>query len=195
MKKALVVCICFLFVQKTQASVDTLAVSEKKEGNQMEVSLDMSAFPFGGGGDWEFLRSVRIGIGKHFDQISAYGYLDYYYFKFVSGGGLTNHFTPESYSARRFDIAVYGGAKFFKIVTIGLGLFYTKSDAVSYFLSSGVPYQVGGDTKVHFFYTIGAGYDISLSDRLFIPMNMYFRDPKLNSTVFVAVKIGIGMRF
>lgn len=195
MRRALIVCICFFFSQRLQASIDTLSISEADARNQIQISFDVGIFPLSRGGNWDPQYSLRIGVGKQYNEVSAYGYLEYYYFKFGAEGGLTNHPTADSYSARRSDIALYGGAKFFGVVSIGVGLLYTKPDVIYYSSSSGAPYPAGGKADLHFFYTLGLGYDITLSDKLFLPFGVQYSDGASDSATLLGIKIGVGWRF
>lgn len=195
MRRALVVCICFFFSQRLQASIDTLSISEANAKNQIEVSFDAGAFPLSRGGNWDPQYSLRFAIGKQYNDVSVYGYLEYYYFKFGAEGGITTHFTRDSYSARRSDIALYGGGKFFRVISVGVGFLYTKPETVYYLLSDGTPYPSGGEDGFHFFYTLGLGYDISLSDKLFLPFGVYYSDGASDSATLLGIKMGVGWRF
>jgi hypothetical protein len=149
-------------------------------------------------GRWRQKLALRAGIRRMLTKtLTAAVYFDYYDHIAIQG----DHLAPERLSPpspRRSDIALYAGLSLFRVVFVGAGSYYTKSDA-AVFLSPGgsSPYPDSGLSEFRFFYIVGLTYDIRITDALFLPVGLYYRNSYSTNNTFgsVSLKVGAGIEF
>jgi hypothetical protein len=118
--------------------------------------------------------------------------IDYYDHLAIRG----DHMGPASLSPsspRGSDIALYTGVSLFQVVFVGAGYYYTKSDAVVLVYSGGSSrWQDSGLSDFRFCYVVGFTYDIQITDALFVPLGLYYRDSYTTNNVFGPASIKLG---
>lgn len=180
---------------------DSISSSESRQNIPgYEINFDAGYYPlrsdFSGG--WEPLYSLRLGVGKFFDEgISLHLFVDYYYHKLGFSGGMSG-FSPQS--AKRHDIALYGIFTLFNFLDAGIGTYYSKSDDVTIVYPANTfppePWKFGGVSKFDFFFTLGAKYEIPLGNELYLPVGIYFRDSGYGSSLTPwLLRAGVAKRF
>lgn len=145
-----------------------------------------------GTNNWRLSYNVRAGVGRRMDPVAVYLCVDYYRAKLAIYSGTSGYQTG---SPTRHDLALYGEARLFRILAIGVGTFYATAGPVTFHIRGG-PSEDDQLIKPGFylFYTAGLGYDIPLSKSLFLPVRIYYRSDPFFSYYQLLMRGGIGIR-
>ncbi len=179
---------------KSMQSDTSIAANEGSLENT--IKLEFGLFPLRGEQNWKPTYSIRTGIRTRLShRISLCGYVDYYMYSLGIPGG-TYGFSP--YPANRQDVALYAALLFSEFLEFGFGAYYSRSDKI-YEVESGVRTalsSVNSATSVHPFMMIGFQYEVRLSDRLLVPIGLYYRGTDYGTeTIPLILRTGLGFKF
>jgi len=146
---------------------------------------------------WETQYSLRAGMGMDISPAFSWCFhLDYDVDK-IAGDEMSYGFSPGT--AKRYDLAGYAGSIFFKILEVGVGAFYSRSDKViEYYAFQPVgKWGRSGSSTIHLLFVAGIGYQLQFLDHVILPFGFYVRnntydDANGSTTVF---RIGLGYKF
>lgn len=147
-------------------------------------------------GEFDPIYNVRMGIGKQYKTYQFYGFLELTHYKFYQADAL---FGPFETSDKRRDIALYGVGRFYRFVSLGFGLHYTREDNIILYDR---PYRIISQSGVHnylgFYYLVGLGYPLRISKSISLPVGLYFRSTRNNRVhrtdyerTYIALQIGV----
>ncbi len=145
---------------------------------------------------WSPKSSVRIGFGYGSRQDLMYAA----HFDFILNGlGAEDWLsTLRPTSAKRYDLALYGGPILLKIVEVGLGVYYSRADHVTRIYNGSPTGTWGASDKTTFrvFYTIGIGYQPTFFDCVMVPFGLYLRNSaEGDNGPPIFLRVGLGYRF
>lgn len=179
---------------------DSIAVQEEMNPLHHWITIDYGTGPFNyPGHGWQPLSSFRIGYGYGASQnLTFCGHLDFYENGLAKESGMYSGLRPSS--ARRYDVALYGGWILLKIVEVGAGFYFRTSDQVyNYYFSNSfppTPWGPSGTSEFRFFYVVGIGYQLTIMDGVMIPFGLSFRNSADGDNGSpVIFRIGLGYRF
>ena len=156
------------------------------------LAVDAGFYPTQGhvGVGWYPSYTVRLSAGQYSRLLSWHFCIDYYDFNLSESGGMYGF--VEQGAVRR-DIAVYPAVTVFRFLFVGAGAFYTHSDHVTTTSIFGRQPWNGGDVEgLRYFVTIGLMWDFQITDRISIPVGLYYRNPNYNSdTTPLAFRVGL----
>ena len=190
-------CFAVAYIQPTQKE-DSLEDSSKNV-RQMQIMIDNGFFPgpYTEGG-WNPYFGVRVGYGIDLtERITMCAHLDYYRFN-LSPEDWIYHWS--SITARRHDIALNVGFLMLHFIEIGVGCFYTRSDAVALVGTLDhnlyIQWSKSGWSTIRPFFTFGLYYNIQIISGFYCPVGMYYRSKYYDSdTMPFILRAGIGKRF
>jgi hypothetical protein len=133
--------------------------------------------------------NARAGLGKSFSTLELYGFAEMTMHKFDGHDG----FQYQTSSNQRYDIALYGMGAIAEIIYIGAGIYYTHQDNIvthqSYYPDT--TYQSGVRSFYRFYYVVGAGYHISISHAISLPIGLYYRNQDYSDRYIGIQKISV----
>ena len=103
-------------------------------------------------------------------------------------------------SAKRYDVAFYGGCLFLRIFELGCGVYHTTSNQVieGYAGQTIGPWRPSGSSTVRLFLLGGFGYQFQFFDRIILPFGLYFRNSVYgdnDGSASLLFRIGLGLKF
>jgi len=154
------------------ASVDSLTPRAS-----YRLWLDGGAYPrlSDHAGAFEPAYNFRLGAGKQFGIFQAYGFLEFTGYTFESNDAVSLLVS----SNKRYDIALYGLGSVLQVLYVGAGAHYTHQDNIViqnlHGYDNNSASETGPRTYFGFYYIIGLGYPISISNTVSLPVGLYYR--------------------
>ncbi len=126
-------------------------------------------------GAFEPAYNFRLGIGKQLSIFHVYGFLELTNYSFESNDAMSLRVSSD----KRHDIALYGVGSFLQILYVGMGAHYTHQDniVIQYLhgYNNNATTGTGPHTYFGFYYIIGLGYPINISNAVSLPIGLYYR--------------------
>jgi hypothetical protein len=178
---------------------DSLSSDSAQQSKNMRITLDLALMRGPIEGDnWHPRIGIRAGFGTSIARdITFCGHLEFFEFDLAPSGG-PSYLSPKS--AKRKDLAIYGGVLVYRIIEAGCGTYYTASEKVDvvYPAPLGMPsfsWTPSGWSGFRFFWTIGLRYEVRLTEGLFMPVGLSYRDPGYGSgAIPIFLRVGIGLK-
>ncbi|MGD0590890.1 MAG: hypothetical protein ABSA44_08840 [Bacteroidota bacterium] len=126
-------------------------------------------------GAFEPVYNFRLGVGKQFSIFHIYGFLELTNYLFESNDAMSLRVSSD----KRYDIALYELGSIWQILYVGMGAHYTRQDniVIQYLhgISNNATAGTGPHTYFGFYYIIGLGYPINISNTVSLPIGLYYR--------------------
>jgi hypothetical protein len=169
-----------------------------QRNNWITFDYDALNFTNHAGHGWQTYSSIRVGFGT--EIIPAFAlciHLDYYVNTIANEGGF---YGLRPRSAKRYDVAFYGGCLFLRLFELGCGVYHTTSNQVieGYAGQTIGPWGPSGSSTVRLFLLGGIGYQFQFFDRIILPFGLYFRNSVYgdnDGSAGVIFRIGLGFKF
>ncbi len=205
MKTKLAVLICLGLAIDPHASAanlfrqDSVRSELKPADGRTQITMTVGLFPFGFLSDERsgWYPKIAVGTGLTFPvarDISLCTKVDYYLYEPSS----TGNSSFSSNSVKRQDIAISAAIQIGNFFEVGCGGYYTTSDEVNiqyFFPSDTLRWSQSGWSAVKFYFTAGFFHKFELTDRLFLPVGLYYRDAGYGSgTGPYFIRGGFGVR-
>jgi hypothetical protein len=176
-----------------------ITISNNKDSlsNQSVYSIWFDAgvyFTYGShSGDFDPTHNLRIGIGRSFRIYKLYGFIELTSHKYDPHDALSPPFLS---SNKRNDIAVYAMGSIYQAFYLGVGIFHSQQDNIIGWDRSGIIISETGDrSHFGFYYLVGIGQQIDISNSISIPIGLYFRNqdyPEYSSSwQKISLRVGI----
>ena len=150
------------------------------------------------GHGWQTYSSLRVGYGTEIMPAFALCiHLDYYVNTLGDEGGF---YGLSPHSAKRYDVACYGGCLLLRIFEFGCGVYHTTSEQIiEYHGGQPIgPWGPSGSSAVRLFLLGAIGYQFRFFDRIILPFGLYFRNSVYgdnDGSAGVVFRIGLGYKF
>ena len=177
---------------------DTLSSTPVVQSTASWFNIELGTF-FAGSqhqGGWGSPFSIHFSYGADISpNVALFGNVDYYHYQLARGGDMSGLWSPTS--GQRQDVAVYASVTVAQILIAGLGVYSTKSDSVylvdptGYYMGTS---DIGGVSKVRFFYIFGAKYDIHIVGGFYLPVGLFVRQSYGDRVAPIFFRTGLGIR-
>jgi hypothetical protein len=191
-KKALIITALFLPIRCLDAQeIRQSVIDSITTIRQYELRFDAGFYPFryDFSGGFQPTLNAQIGLIRELENVQLAGFLEFTNHEYVSSSGLLSH----TESTKRYDIAIYAAVIVFRVLFVGGGIYYSHRDKVVTSDFIGNLTVADSPIQSHFalYYLIGLQYPVSVSDRISIPIGLYYRNQENQRDTFPAYQVSL----
>lgn len=178
----------FPAMSRAQETTNALAKDSLLTCESYRLWIDGGLYPLHAphSGGFQPTFNIRFGVGRTFSIADFYAFLEYTKRSFVPPDELSS----TTSSREGYDLAAYAAGTVLGVFFLGGGIYFTHQDnIVTRYWYSNTTHESGIRSHVGVYYLAGLQHQFRISDRLIVPIGVYYRDQEAPTDVLLEYQL------